>query len=158
MYLKYLKNLLRHKWFVFLEGLKVGANLWLLIIHDLSKFLPDEFIPYARSFGGKWKYDERPQWVIDAFDVAWLHHQRRNKHHWQYWVLIQDDDPTMCIEMPVRYAYEMVADWRGAGRAYGKTKRGDDPNTRNWYAAHQHKMLLHPNTRALIERLLEVSP
>ena len=155
MYIKYLKNLLRHKWFVFLEGLKIGANPWLLLIHDLSKFLPDEFIPYAYSFGGRWNYDERPKWVIDAFDKAWLFHQRRNKHHWQFWVLIQDDDPTMCIEMPVKYVYEMVADWKGAGRAYGKTKRGDNPNTTQWYIEHRQKMKLHPNTRELIERLLE---
>jgi hypothetical protein len=154
VYIKYLKTLLRHKWFVFLEGLKIGCNPFLLFIHDSSKFLPDEFVAYARSFAGPWKYSDRPKDVIEAFDRAWLFHQHRNKHHWQHWILTQDDDPTMCVEMPVKYVLEMVADWRGAGRAYGKTSRGDDPNTVVWYSKRRNKIKLHPNTRQVVEDLL----
>lgn len=156
MFFVYLKNLLRHKWFVFLEGRKIGASLWILIIHDWSKFLPSEFIPYALSFGGKWNYNDRPEYVVHAFDKAWLYHQRRNRHHYQFWYLIQDDDSPILIEMPHKYVLEMVADWRGAGRAYGKTSRGDDPNTKNWYLQRRDKILLHENTRKEVERLLDV--
>jgi len=38
-YLKYLKYLLRHKWFVMLECFKEGL-FWLGLTHDLSKFSP----------------------------------------------------------------------------------------------------------------------
>lgn len=159
MYLKYFKSLMTHKWFVFLECCKLGIP-WLGIIHDWSKFLPSEWIPYARYFHGGWP--EGPEvWrscpsytgptkssVQSDFDEAWLHHQNYNKHHWQYYLLVQDDDPDKVLPMPDRYRREMLADWRGAGRAY----TGKD-NTREWYLerADQWDRRLHPQTKAWIE-------
>ena len=49
-HLNYLKYVLRHKWFVLLASIRIGAPLWGAIIHDLSKFRPSEWIPYARCF------------------------------------------------------------------------------------------------------------
>lgn len=49
-YLKYFNYVFRHKWFVFVECFKFGL-LWQGLIHDWSKFLPDEFIAYANFFG-----------------------------------------------------------------------------------------------------------
>lgn len=46
----YLKYVLRHKYFVFREGLKLGVPILSLILHDWDKFLPDEWFPYARTF------------------------------------------------------------------------------------------------------------
>jgi hypothetical protein len=139
---------MRHKWFVFIECCKLGVP-WLGIIHDWSKFRPSEWRAYAQSFHGPWEYGERPNWLINAFDTAWLHHQRRNKHHWQYWLLVQDDENDKIIPMPERYCREMLADWRGAGRAY----TGKD-NTREWYLERLEKWSerLHPKTQAWIER------
>src|ERR1041384_1906335 len=54
-YWAYFQYILRHKWFVFLAGLKTGAPIWLLIIHDWSKFLPSEFFPYTDYFYNKEK-------------------------------------------------------------------------------------------------------
>jgi hypothetical protein len=45
----------------------------------------------------------------------------------------------------------MVADWIGAGLAQGK------PDVLGWYLANEHKMLLHSDTRASVERLLGIS-
>lgn len=87
---RYLSYLIRHKWFVFVAGLKVKASLWRLLKHDWSKFLPSEWFPYVESFYGGHKYSERPPEVVEAFDTAWLHHQNRNDHHWQYWLLTND--------------------------------------------------------------------
>ena len=53
MYWKYFKYVIRHKLFVFIECYKLG-KIWRGITHDLSKFLPDEFIPYSRYFYGNW--------------------------------------------------------------------------------------------------------
>lgn len=147
VYLKYLKVVLRHKWYTFLECRKLGI-VRLGIIHDWSKFRPSEYSPYAKSFHGPWEHNNRPQWLVDAFDAAWLHHQRRNKHHWQYWILVQDDEEDKILPMPDRYRREMLADWRGAGRAY----TGKD-NTLDWYLERKEKMraALHPETRAWIE-------
>lgn len=51
-YLKYLRYLLRHKWYVGIECFKRGLY-WRGIIHDMSKFRPAEFIPYTNFFYGK---------------------------------------------------------------------------------------------------------
>jgi len=42
----------------------------------------------------------------------------------------------------------MVADWYGAGMAQGK------PDIEGWYDAHGDQMLLHPDTRVLVERVI----
>jgi len=150
-HLAYLSYVLRHKWYVLLACRQTGCSLWRGLIHDLSKFLPSEWGPYARTFyalvGSKKQYSES-----DEFRVAWLHHQHRNTHHWNYWVQI--DAPMgagRAVRMPDRYVREMVADWIGAGLAQGK------PDVLGWYLANEHKMLLHSDTRASVERLLGIS-
>lgn len=70
---------IKHKWFVFLAGLKTGVPLWRLIIHDWSKFTPSELPHYQRQFFGD-KDDPL------GFAAAWLHHQNHNPHHWEYWL------------------------------------------------------------------------
>lgn len=89
-----------------------------------------------------------------AFDYAWNHHQKHNKHHWQYWVILLDH-PQMVdqvtLPMPERYRREMLCDWRGAERSdsNGKTVRA-------WYLECRDKMILHPETRAWIEKELRI--
>ena len=158
MYFRYLWYVIRHKWYV-------GVELWKqnlkkqAIMHDMSKFLPSEFGPYARFFYGPKGDDLRSEakkkgYYHEAgtngeFDLAWLKHQKKNSHHWQYWLLIQDDDPTNALEMPYRTIVEMVCDWRGAGKAQG---HGDDLIP--WYEAHADKMVLAPITRATVEAII----
>lgn len=159
MYLRYLWSLISHKWHVFLESCRLSIP-WLGIIHDWSKFRPSEFVAYARSFYGD--YPKSPEiWrqcphytgpteqsVESDADVAWLHHQHRNKHHWQYWILVQDEDEDKVLEMPLRYVKEMLADWRGTAHTYGKP-------TSSWYEGSKQKMQLHPTTRKWIEEQLQ---
>ena len=52
-YWKYLLYVLEHKKNVFKTCWKRGLYLHALT-HDLSKFMPDEFIPYARYFYGNY--------------------------------------------------------------------------------------------------------
>lgn len=54
--------------------------------HDMSKNTPDEYTPYDDYF-----YGEQTPAVIEAFNRAWLMHIHRNPHHWQHWVLINDE-------------------------------------------------------------------
>lgn len=85
-HLAYLKYVLRHKWFVFLACLEYRVPLWIAISHDWDKFLPDEWFPYARCFykpNGEKQYNESVE-----FSRAWMLHQHRNKHHWQYWLFV----------------------------------------------------------------------
>ena len=106
-YLKYAWYIIKHKWYVMIECFKVGLY-WQGITHDLSKLLPDEWFPYANYFYGFKKRDEtgyyKPTDTGDkAFDFAWLLHQKRNPHHWQWWILPEDDGGTKILEMPLKY-------------------------------------------------------
>ena len=144
---KYAKYLAKHKWFVFVAGLRHGVPLWRLLIHDWSKLLPCEWFPYVKSFYGP---QPRTQETKIAFDRAWLHHQHFNPHHWQHWVLREDDGKTKYLEMPENFAREMVADWCGAGRAI--TGRWE---VWLWYAKNEERILLHPFTKNIVSELIE---
>lgn len=157
-HLKYLRYVIRHKWYVFQAGLEIGVPIWQLVIHDWSKFLPGEWFPYVDFFYGKKDIQGRSLGAVGhyhkpgdshAFDSAWNHHQKANPHHWQYWILIRDTGENLALLMPEKYTREMVADWRGAGMAQGK------PDTWAWYLANKDKMTLHSETRRLVEFLLE---
>lgn len=153
-HLQYLSYVLRHKYFVLVECIRLGI-IWRGIIHDWTKFLPVEWFPYVSYFygdggdresKGQYKIDEAPA----AFEQAWNHHQKANDHHWQYWVRFNDDGDIRCLPMPEACRREMLADWIGAGRALGK------PNTRAWYLANEKKIRLHPETRKWIEGRLGI--
>jgi hypothetical protein len=145
----YFKYVIRHKWFVAKAGVKVGASWWRLLKHDWSKLTLAEWHPYVNSFYGQWKYKERPQWLVESFDAAWLHHQHWNDHHWQHWVLREDSGAIKLLEMPKDCVFEMVADWAGAGRVItGKWE------VASWYQLNREKIQLHSATRNLVEILL----
>jgi len=143
-HLRYASYVARHKLFVFLAGLRTDAPLWRLAIHDWSKMLPAEWGPYVREFYAP----ERA--VSGEFDRAWLHHQHHNPHHWQSWILREDDGDVRALEMPEGLAREMVADWMGAGRAI--TGRWE---VATWYDENRHRQQLHPATRALVDHIID---
>jgi hypothetical protein len=131
------------------------------LMHDLSKLRPREWWPYANYFYGP-RYTEKERQsaklvniflpseadLLRDFNAAWNHHQHKNDHHWQYWVLMFDDGGTEILPMSHNARREMLADWRGAGKALGK------PDTRAWYLANKDKMKLHAWTREWIEEQL----
>lgn len=142
---------LRHKWYVGLECWRYGL-WWQGLIHDWQKLTPTEWSPYVESFYGAVPYSERPPALVAAFNQAWLHHIHHGKHHWQYWVLREDNGETFPLAMPHRYWQEMICDWIGAGRALGKYDPIDHyGEVRQWYLRNREKILLHADTRALVE-------
>jgi hypothetical protein len=167
-YIKNIGYILKHKWFVFIECCKLGMPFRGLI-HDRSKFGLTEFKAYALYFFAtmpKWdevkhysptmSYKWSKDYAKEIFDVAWLHHQRYNKHHWEYWVNYKriGDTQTFLAEpmkMPNKYMKEMLADWRGAGRAIN----GKD-DTKEFYLKNKDKIILHPETRKWIEGQLNI--
>jgi len=156
-YLVYLWYVILHKWYVFIQCCRFGIP-WLGIVHDWSKFLPSELIPYARYFynpDGSRKqirnetgYYKPTDTGDPAFDFAWLLHQKRNKHHWQWWILPEDEGGTKVLQMPVKYWLEMLADWVGAGKAQGT------PDTVGWYDKNKDKLVLHMITRLSLEHTI----
>jgi hypothetical protein len=151
-YLIFLNYLIRHKWHVFVECCRYGVP-WRGICHDISKFLPNEFIAYANHYYNNHISFQQNIIATDIekspYYLAWLIHQKRNRHHWQWWILHGENNNPRVIPMPEKYIKEMVADWRGAGRAQGQ------PDTLAWYQANKNKMILDKSTRIKVEQLLQ---
>jgi len=147
-----------------IECFKHGL-IWRGIVHDLSKLSPNEWLPYANFFYGDhgkrfiggwfWEFKKNVH-IQEAFDFAWLLHQKRNKHHWQWWILPQDNGMDMLLPMQEPYLTEMICDWVGAGKAQGHVSPKSDPmkETREWYQANKTKMSIHSDTMQEIEKRL----
>ena len=116
--------------------------------HDHSKWGTSEYNQYDEYF-----YGGNPSFKIALdFKYAWLHHQNRNPHHWQYWVLINDDpnENIMPLPIPMVYIYEMIADWWSFS-----WKDGNLFEIFDWYDAHKDYILLERSTRIVVEDLLK---
>lgn len=116
-----------------------------LNLHDASKYTDEEYKAYDDYF-----YGIKTKAVKEAFNYAWLHHIHHNPHHWQYWVLVNDEDGTVGLEMPENYVYEMVCDWWAFSHKSGNLKEIFD-----WYKSHKKNMILHEKTRKFVEDLLD---
>lgn len=115
--------------------------------HDQSKSEPDEYAAYDAYFYG----GNRSFAVVQEYRKAWLLHLHRNPHHWQYWVLINDDpeEGEILIEMPSNYILEMICDWWAFSWAKGNLQE-----IFKWYGEHKDYIKLHPNTRKKVEEIL----
>ena len=121
-----------------------------LIIHNWHKFLPMEFIAYAKYFhGGKQDKDKAP------FMMAWNHHVKLGKNHWEHWLLNPNYNFSTAVDgklpMPPKYVREMVADWMGASRT--KTNSWD---MTDWLekTIPEIKYDFHPKTCLALEKIL----
>ena len=138
---EYLKYFILHKWVTFKYCVKLGV-VWRGITHDLSKLLPDEWLPYVRHFYGA---NKGKHIGATDFKLAWLKHIHRNDHHPFYWVTDTGD----VLDMPEPAVREMVADWHGAAVAQGKPAN----STWAWYYRDNYfKLPLSPNTHRLIAK------
>ena len=148
---------LKHKLFVLIEGLRINVSLFRIIMHDVSKFGISEYRHYQRQFFGK---ADRPY----DFIKCWLHHQNKNKHHWEYWIPrtghnrcnppYPDNSP---IPMPIKYVREMVADWLAASWAY-EGKRIKSFNNWSWFHSNYYKCIypkIHHSTNWRIYKIIK---
>lgn len=149
-WLQHLKTITQHKikvtWLCFRCHLfKQG------LLHDLSKY---SYIELKTGF----KYYQGYRSPIDAekeekgYSLGWLHHKGRNKHHWEYWLDFGKDGIYPC-QMPVNYVIEMFCDRVTASMIYQKEKYTDS-SALDYYIQGRDKILIHPNTDALIFSLL----
>lgn len=124
------------------------------ITHDLSKYSPTEFLTGVRFYQG-YRSPNAAERDFLGYTQAWLHHKGRNKHHFEYWLDLSDD-PGMCLKpapMPTRYALEMLCDRIAASKTYKKAAYCDrDPLA--YYERGKNTIVMHPATRALLEKLL----
>lgn len=128
--------------------------------HDESKYSTEEYDAYDQYFyGGNKSYK-----VVQDFNYAWLHHIHQNPHHWQYWVLINDEPGEdengipheypfgnfVALMIPLPYIFEMIADWWSFS-----WKKENLFEIFNWYAEHRDQQYMHQESRKIVERVLE---
>lgn len=149
------KTITYHKWLVMEGCFKIGLYKQGLL-HDLSKYTWGEFktgIMYYqgnRSPNGAEREDK-------GYSEAWLHHKGRNKHHYEYWM---DAGPVrelgvVGVKMPAKYVAEMMMDRIAASKVYkGADYRDDSPL--EYYKYSKDSIVIHPETRAILEKLLNM--
>ena len=116
--------------------------------HDVSKSDPEEYDAYDRYFYG----GNRSHEVVQDFNYAWLRHIHNNPHHWQYWVLINDDpnEGEKLMGMPYNYIIEMICDWWAFS-----WKNNNLYEIFKWYNEHKAYMKLSDKTRSIVEDILK---
>ena len=136
------------------EGVDNVKN-WDIGEHDKSKYGEEEYEAYDAYF-----YGNKTSKVMKEFDVAWLHHIHNNPHHWQYWILFEDDPDTVsagvvihhdykCLEIPKHYILEMISDWWSFS-----WKTGNLFEIFDWYENHRGTIHMNQKSRDDVERIL----
>lgn len=134
------------------------------LLHDLSKYSPTEFIVGCKYYQGNMSPNNAEREAV-GYSSAWLHHKGRNKHHLEYWIDYEIPDKEgphkgehkgLCgMKMPVNYVVEMYIDRVAASKNYQKEKYRDD-SALAYYMNGRQFHVLHDDTRALLELLLEM--
>ena len=121
--------------------------------HDLSKYSPAEFWPGAKYYQGNRSPGEA-QREMEGYSAMWLHHQGRNKHHYEYWFdYVPAARGYAPVKMPVRYVAEMFCDRMAACKTYQKERYADD-SALKYFLRGQARTRMHPETAALLESWL----
>ena len=153
-FFKHLSVVLRHKYEVFKLSIKCGIPFRGLI-HDLSKFSYTEFsesVKYYKKSKGKYSPLAACK-KENGYSKAWLHHFGRNPHHYEHW---QDnfDKGGQAVQMPFKYALELVCDYLAAGRAYMKKDFSYIAEYDWWCGKKKNPIAMHPQTKEFIELML----
>ena len=115
--------------------------------HDLSKDFEDEYNAYdAYFYGNNVSYQAE-----EDFKYAWLKHIHRNPHHWQHWILINDEpnEGKVLLDMPYNYIIEMICDWWAFS-----CKDMQLGEIFDWYVKHSKYMELSIKTRRTVVDIL----
>lgn len=129
------------------EVIEDGFEWQICFNHDASKTDPEEYDAYDAYFYG----NNRSYAVVQNFNKAWLRHIHNNPHHWQHWILINDEpkEGMVVIDMPYIYVVEMICDWWSFS-----WKKGDLNEILGWYEDRKDYIKLSANTRRSVEYIL----
>ena len=127
---------------------------WQGLTHDLSKYSPEEFWTGVRYYQGTRSPNAAEREIV-GFSCAWLHHKGRNKHHYEYWIDVSNNKEEGLVgnKMPLKYVAEMICDRIAACEVY-KGKNYTSASPLEYYEHKKRYITIHPETRALLEKLL----
>lgn len=154
--IKHFKTITYHKWLV-MKGCSAVGLYRQGLCHDLSKYMPSEFLVGAKYFQGDRSPNNAEREAI-GYSSAWLHHKGRNKHHYEYWLdysLKNIPGGMAPAPMPVRYIVEMLMDRIAACKVYeGNNYTQHSPL--EYYLRGKEPAPLHEKTKLLLELLLHM--
>ena len=151
----HLKTVSRHRRLVRKYCFRLGLYRQGLA-HDLSKYSPTEFWAGVKYFQGDHSPNDA-QRKAHGCSASWMHHKGRNRHHFEYWTdYSMDGSGITGVEMPKKYVAEMFCDRLAASKVY----RGGDFDPGDPYKfflrGKEKRLLIHPATSALLEKILLV--
>ncbi len=151
----HLKTVSRHRRLVRRYCFRLGLYRQGLT-HDLSKYSPTEFWAGVKYFQGDHSPNDA-QRKAHGCSASWMHHKGRNRHHFEYWTdYSMDGSGITGVEMPKKYVAEMFCDRLAASKVY----RGGDFDPGDPYKfflrGKEKRLLIHPATSALLEKILLV--
>ena len=152
-WLQHLRTINHHKRLVMQHCFRVGLYKQGLL-HDMSKYSPTEFLVGAKYYQGN-RSPNNAEREDKGYTSAWLHHKGRNKHHLEYWIdySLNREEGLVGMEMPVRYVVEMFCDRMAASKTYHPDTY-TDASPLQYYMKGKDRYPLHPNSRALLEKML----
>lgn len=157
---EHFKTITHHKMLVMKGCFKLGMYKQGLL-HDLSKYAPSEFLIGCKYYKG-YMSPNNAERAEKGYSSAWLHHKGRNKHHLEYWIDYAVSETSESghkgmegMKMPIKYVVEMFVDRIGASKNY-QGENYTDASPLIYYERGQGNYLIHPDTQALLEFLLEM--
>lgn len=152
--IQHLKTITYHKYLVMKGCFSVGLYRQ-GIVHDLSKYMPSEFLVGAKYYQGDRSPNNAEREEI-GYSSAWLHHKGRNKHHYEYWIDYSSreiEGGMVPAPMPVKYVVEMVMDRIAASKVY-LGSRYTDASPLAYLNQGKNVNLMHPKTYKQLKILL----
>jgi len=150
----HLKTITRHRHCVIKHCAKCGI-LMQGLKHDLSKYSPTEFRQGIKYYIGT-KSPNEGERADRGYSIAWIHHQGRNKHHFEYWKDYNIETKMLSpVKMPYRYVVEMFCDRVAASKIY----QGDAYTDRHpliYFSKAKKTRQIHEKTSEELELLLNM--
>ena len=147
-FFKHLHLVNRHRFKVFCLCCMAGEP-WRGLLHDLSKYSPEEFFEGVKYFEGSYSPIKNCK-RVNGYSKAWLHHIGRNKHHYNYWYDFNADVPAPI--MPYKYFVEMVCDSLAAGMIY-YGKKWTNEHQLNYWLNEREAAKIHPKMDKLLTKV-----
>ena len=151
--ISHFRTITAHRHLVLRHCRRAGI-FWQGLCHDLSKYLPAEFLVGARFYTDGSRSPNENERQKNGYSKAWLHHKGRNRHHFEYWT--DYNIKTRCVEpvkMPLKFVIEMFCDRVAASKIYNG-KNYTDKTPFDYYDNRRDCRRIHPETAKFLEDLL----
>lgn len=157
-FIEHFRTITHHKYLVMKGCFAVGLYKQ-GIFHDMSKFLPSEFLVGVKYYQGTRSPNNAEREII-GYSSAWLHHKGRNKHHYEYWIdycsrSMKNGEVMAPVKMPRKYMVEMVMDRIAASKTYLKEDY-TDKSPLEYLEGAKDVSMIHKDTYAQLHKLLKM--